>query len=175
MNWIDFIIPTQFGLLTNLETLDLSVNEFMQTIPQELSQLTKLKELFLNENKLKGGSDGDVFESMKSLEVLDLSWNEKLKFPDTFLYPMSLKELYLRGISDTSRISTHIGRLSNLEVLDISENGLIGTVPTEIGHMTSLLELYLEDNSFSGTFPSSIDQSQLNRLGLDDNFLDPDK
>ncbi len=44
----------QLGLLTKLETLYLSQNQFTSTVPSELANLSNLKILYLFDNKLSG-------------------------------------------------------------------------------------------------------------------------
>lgn len=58
LNWakrgIQGKIPTEIGLLTTLETLDLAENELEGWIPAALWNLTDLRYLYLHQNKLSG-------------------------------------------------------------------------------------------------------------------------
>merc|ERR1712100_388655 len=47
-------IPTEFGLMTNLESLYLESNAFTGPLPSEIGQLPKLTELLLYDNNLTG-------------------------------------------------------------------------------------------------------------------------
>ena len=48
-------LPTEIGLLTNLETLDFAVNSLTGTLPVEYSQLTKLEYLdFMANTEISG-------------------------------------------------------------------------------------------------------------------------
>ena len=88
-------IPKEIGNLTKLRQLDLSYNE-LTTLPPEIGNLTNLEEFHLNDNQL------------------------------TTLPP-------------------EIGNLKNLERLYLDENELT-TLPPEIGNLKNLAVLYLYDN-----------------------------
>ena len=47
-------IPSEIGLLTNLEYLDIDRNKLTGTIPTELGKLVRMIELDLDKNKLVG-------------------------------------------------------------------------------------------------------------------------
>ena len=50
-----------------------------------------------------------------------------------------------------------LGSLSNLELLNLSENDLSGEIPAELGSLSNLIYLYLHDNDLSGCVPSSLE------------------
>ncbi|KAK9910466.1 hypothetical protein M0R45_034426 [Rubus argutus] len=65
-----------------------------------------------------------------------------------------------------------IGKLSCLEKLDLSQNGLSGMIPESIGQLSSLEELHLYGNQLSGMIPESIGHlSSLEDLYLSENQL----
>jgi Leucine-rich repeat (LRR) protein len=130
-----------------------------------------LKELLLRNNALVGDAES-ALQNLTSLEHLDLSFNN-VDFPENFMFPTSLKYLELWEVGTSTQISTEIGRLSNLIVLDLDSNkGVQGTVPTELGLLTSLRALFLRENNLSGTFPwSSFGGERLSHLSLDRNSL----
>ena len=51
---------------------------------------------------------------------------------------------------------TELTNLRALQILDVSNNRMIGTIPTELGRLKVLEELYLHGNLFSGTLPTDI-------------------
>lgn len=169
-NQIDYVLPSEFGQLTNLESLYLNGNQFKYTIPTELNKLVNLKHLFLNQNRLIG--DADKFEDLPSLETLDLSNNE-IWVSKNFNLSVNLKSLYMNSIKkDDIEIWTTIGRLSNLEYISISNSNLMGTIPTELGLLTSVTHLQLNNNDLSGTVPSAIGaMTDLEKLDLFANDL----
>ncbi|XP_065023092.1 leucine-rich repeat receptor protein kinase HPCA1-like [Musa acuminata AAA Group] len=104
-------------------------------------------------------------------------------------------KLFTMGLEGT--LSSEIGNLANLEVLDLSHNqnlrgtipssigmlkqlhtlrlldcGFNGTIPNEIGNLSSLKILALNSNQFSGRIPASLGSlSNLDYLDLADNQL----
>eukprot|EP00833_Pecoramyces_ruminatium_P011955 jgi/Orpsp1_1/1185987/evm.model.c7180000096358.1 len=69
-------------------------------------------------------------------------------------------------------IPYNIGKLTELEELDLSYNKLYGSIPPEIGNLTKLKWLRLNGNQLTGEIPEEIGQlSNLFLLYLDDNQL----
>jgi len=54
------------------------------------------------------------------------------------------------------RIPTHIGRLTSLTHLDLSENNLQGSIPEQLYQLTELEHLHLHNNQLTGTLSDSI-------------------
>ena len=62
--------------------------------------------------------------------------------------------------------------MTNLLVLNLSDNELSGEIPAELGELTSLQRLYLNSNMLSGEIPTELgDLTSLQELGLWDNEL----
>merc|ERR1712087_1005398 len=81
-NGIGGSIPTSIGLLSNLETLDISDNLFEGTIPTELGNLRNIVEVKINDNKL----EGEVPRELAKLNYTKLSLqNNNLHGNMTFL------------------------------------------------------------------------------------------
>mmetsp|Transcript_9041 Transcript_9041/g.20286 ORF Transcript_9041/g.20286 Transcript_9041/m.20286 type:complete len:977 (-) Transcript_9041:100-3030(-) len=74
------------------------------------------------------------------------------------------------GVSGT--IPPEIMALEDLRVLDLSDNLIEGTIPMEIGGLISLLQLDLSSNGLTGTIPPQISAlSQCTDLILNTNWL----
>ena len=65
-------------------------------------------------------------------------------------------ELNLSGQGLTGSIPNEISQLSNLMFLDLSNNDLEGTIPQEIVSMETLLGFNLSQNSLSGSIPEEL-------------------
>ena len=89
-------IPSQLFTLSNLTYLNLENNELSSEIPEELSNLTNLTELYLNDN---ASLTGALPQSLTELTKL-----EKLLFQDTELCaPLNaVFQTWLQGITETN-------------------------------------------------------------------------
>ena len=80
--------------------------------------------------------------------------------------------LGLSGNRLTGPIPPELGRLTNLERLQLHENGLSGPIPPELGQLANLIFLSLSINELSGPIPPELGQlTILERLWLHGNQL----
>mmetsp|Transcript_4218 Transcript_4218/g.9517 ORF Transcript_4218/g.9517 Transcript_4218/m.9517 type:complete len:138 (-) Transcript_4218:153-566(-) len=75
--------------------------------------------------------------------------------------------LLLAGIGFEGTISTEVGLLTNLVILDLSKNSpLGGAIPSQIGDLSSLTSLELAENDLSGPMPTEIGRLTNLRKGI---------
>lgn len=172
-------LPSDIGMLNNLVTLDLSYNEFTGPVPSELGMLNKLTEIFLNNNNLSGFITNEHLGGLTSLTTLDMSGNSlKIVVDQEWLPSFRLEHAYFAScqmgplfptwlLQQTSIVELNISRASifgripdwfvttfqKAKMMDISNNGISGTLPTHLKNMTSLANLYLNSNHISGPIP----------------------
>ncbi|PWA46968.1 protein kinase-like domain-containing protein [Artemisia annua] len=53
-------------------------------------------------------------------------------------------------------LSSHVGNLSFLREISLTNNSFQGTIPHELGRLSRLRFLYLDDNKFSGVIPTNL-------------------
>ncbi|KAG5226020.1 receptor protein [Salix suchowensis] len=111
--------------LDKLESLNLGLNNFNNSILSSLKGLSSLKHLSLDGNQLKGSIDTKGLCELKQLQELDISHN------------------------DLNGLPSCLTNLTNLQVLDISSNEFTGNISlSPIGSLTSIRDLKLSDNRF---------------------------
>ncbi|KVH93307.1 probable LRR receptor-like serine/threonine-protein kinase At4g36180 [Cynara cardunculus var. scolymus] len=140
-------IPTALFFLPNLQTLILRSNSFSGTIPPAISSLTSIQTLDVSHNSLTG-SLPDTLSSL-TLTRLDLSFN-KLTGPIPKL-PKNLLELAIKSNLLSGYLSkTSFNELTQLEVVELSDNSLTGTIPGWFFLQPSIQQVNLANNGFTG-------------------------
>ena len=166
-------VPSAFGKLEKLKTLELDWCDLSGPIPPELGSLTKLTRLDLSLNKLTGPVPPDL-GNLTALEHLDLSWNRSLRgrIPDELANLAALEHLDLAVNELTGPIPRAFESLTNLGVLDLSSNSLSGSIPPGLGNLPSLTSLRLGSNELTGSIPSELGSlANLRELRLGTNEL----
>lgn len=108
-----------FEKMNNIEFLDFSYNIMEKLEPELFKNLTKLKKLYLSNNKFKYLNNLD-FKYLENLEELDISYNpiENLE-SDLFKNISKLKKLNLKFINSVAINLNIFKNLVNLEHLNI--------------------------------------------------------
>ena len=119
--------------------------------------------LIVEENCLRGRLPPEI-GNLVHLEVLILQWNSRLGCDGLEgAIPTSLgnlTQLWMLDLSEnrlSGEIPTALGEnLFNLEVLDLSKNRLRGSIPASLGKLTDLTELDLSGNQLGGGIPAEL-------------------
>ena len=133
-------VPSATVDLTRLWQLDLRKNK-LRTVPAELLQMPLLKELFLSENRISSLPKKCVWSP--SLRTLKLSENELEKLPST-MASAKLVNLYLAK-NNLYEVPACVCELATLELLDLSSNPRLTSLPIEMGKLKKLTVLKLHD------------------------------
>ncbi|KAG7954836.1 hypothetical protein I3843_11G040500 [Carya illinoinensis] len=165
-------IPPQISSLSKLKYLDLSCNQFSGKIPSSLGNLSNLVNLFLHDNELSGFVPPEM-GNLSNLDQLYISSNHLTgPIPPTF---GNLKKLTILSMFDNSlsgAIPPEIGNLNSLMELSLLQNNLSGSIPTSLGDLVNLTQLHLNNNSLSGSIPTEIGNlTSLKYLQLNENQL----
>ncbi|CAN6561048.1 unnamed protein product [Malus baccata var. baccata] len=121
------------GWVTHLLLPSRGLDGVIFTSSSSLGNLTHLTHLNLTHNSLQGSLENKIFESLNSLEILDLSYN------------------LLSGELPLSLTS------GNIRTLDLSSNRFHGPIPSSFFMLAwNLTSFNVSNNAFSSFIPSSI-------------------
>ncbi|KAL3533535.1 hypothetical protein ACH5RR_007056 [Cinchona calisaya] len=107
-------IPNSIGSLDMIKTLQLRNNSFTE-LPQSFRNCINLDFLDLGQNKFFGNIPAWLGESLSALVVLSL-----------------------RGNRFNGSIPSNLCKLSNIRIIDFSENELVGAIPNCINNLTAM-------------------------------------
>jgi len=170
-------IPSELGLLTELEVLNLNNNMLQGSIPQEIANLKKLQTLDLTECFLTGTLP-QRFES-PTLDLILLANNAisgRFFQEDDSPHLQSIKEIRMENNLLTGTLhGPSMRMIPHLETLSLSDNDLSGLIPGEhLGMLPNLHYVYLDSNHFVGPLPSQLAQAgkaSILELWVQDNAL----
>ena len=165
-------IPPELGSLSRLEQLYLDQNALSGSIPPELGGLSNLVRLNLYRNELSGEIPPEL-GSLSNLEGLTLGLNALSgEIPPELGSLRNLVGLHLGSNGLSGEIPPELGNLANLKGLTLFGNGLLGAIPPELGGLSNLEDLFLSQNDLSGPIPPGLGGlEELNRLWLAYNNL----
>ncbi|WOL14424.1 hypothetical protein Cni_G23204 [Canna indica] len=190
-------LPASLGKLTSLTSIQLQRNSISGPLPL-IGDLSSLQFLYL---------DGNSFDSLPDGFFSGLSGLQKVSLDDLPLAPwnlsqdisaaVGLEELSASNASLTGTLPDFLGSLPNLNLLRLSYNQLVGSLPTSlagsglqqlllnnqksrdmlsgridvIGAMPELIMVWLQSNAFSGPIPDLSNLTALASFNLRDNVL----
>ncbi|XP_030553792.1 LRR receptor-like serine/threonine-protein kinase FLS2 isoform X2 [Rhodamnia argentea] len=159
-------IPSSLGALSALTELYLDDNQLSGIIPKSMGQLSQLLVLSMSNNMIRGPLPQEM-SSLYNLQIINLSFNE-INFssiPQWLLRLPSLSRIYMAGCGIQGEIPESLKIMpSPIQELDLSVNHLTGNLSSWLGTLTQLYLLNLSRNSLVSDVPESI--TQLNALGV---------
>ncbi|KAF3443489.1 hypothetical protein FNV43_RR13172 [Rhamnella rubrinervis] len=179
-------IPPEIGKLKLLTHVGFVANQLNGSIPLEMNNLTYLKFVILSENKFSGYLPQNVCASL-SLEIFTAHSNYFVgSIPMslrncTSLVRMRLERNQLSEMGAVPKVaefenlqqqnfwgnSSSACRATQLHVIDLSSNNLVGTIPKGLKSLVSLFNLNLAENKLNGSVPLEIGMlSNLQNLNI---------
>lgn len=166
-NWLSPALPFRlwYGVVVNADgcvsELNLNSNKLEGPMPDNITNLTELVRLNLNDNRLTIGNTTDSlpngWSKMQKLEVLNLSSNILGGPVNAELGTLSsLRILNLSLNFFSKKLPSALGNLPNIRQILLNQNEITGSVPASFGQMNTLEELILSQNQLSGTLPDQI-------------------
>ncbi|KAM6571210.1 hypothetical protein CsatA_015290 [Cannabis sativa] len=176
-NQISGPIPSWFGNISELTFMGFFSNSLSGTVPPSLSKLSNLETLDLGENILSGTLQLDSFLKLRNLTELYLGFNMiSLLIDETKIDPnTTLSKFYSLAFANCnlSKFPEFIGHQTNLVLLDLSYNNIVGQIPQTLMSIQTLEAIYLSNNWITGFHNHTIKLpwSSLRMLEMQDNSL----
>uniref|UniRef100_K3ZHC8 Disease resistance R13L4/SHOC-2-like LRR domain-containing protein n=1 Tax=Setaria italica TaxID=4555 RepID=K3ZHC8_SETIT len=148
-------IPYEMGNMTSLEQVYIGDNNIMSMIPPNLENLCNLKIMDFSWSNITGDIGDLMNRlpkcSWNKLYVLDFSYNNLDGNLPNWLQPLkNLSYLNLHGNNIMGPLPLWIGGLHNLTILNLGSNRLVGEINEEhLEALTNLQVLDMSDNSLS--------------------------
>jgi hypothetical protein len=169
-------VPSEIGLLTLLETFQITNQALSESLPGDIGNATSLVKLDLTNNQLAGtvplqlGGIGGIQEIRLGHNRFQATIKKGLFNREGGL-AQSLSGLFLNNNLLRGTLPTEIGLLTNLESgLDLSSNTIQGTLPTDLGGLTKIKIFRINSNLFDGTLPSELQSwTQIEEFQIQDN------
>jgi len=152
----DNSLPKDLSSLTKLKEVNLSGNH-LSRVPSQLYGVTSLKYLYLGDNSITHIPPG--IEALQSLQMLQLGGNQLGAVPEALAQLGSLQSLVLCH-NALRRLPRAISRLKRLRSLQLHGNQLC-CLPVEIVCIQSLQELSLRENPLVSRFIASCAKEQI--------------
>ena len=171
-NMFSGLIPSEFGNLTSLESLHLSLNMLSGGLPPSFSMMGQILNFDVGNNHLLSGNIPlELFSNWTELGFFSIANNSFTgSIPREVSRWESLQYLLLSGNCFNSSIPAELA--SSLRVLDLSNNYLTGMIPSGFGKLSFLLQfLDLSSNHLEGEIPASLSLLSVNYIFLSSNRL----
>ncbi|KAG6655343.1 hypothetical protein CIPAW_05G209800 [Carya illinoinensis] len=170
VNELQCSIPDAFGSISSLRTLQLYGNKLVGGIPKSFWNLCSLDSLYLSYNNLSGNlyefmsnASGCLVDSLQKFQIS----NNRFKGPLpksignlSNLQMLDVSENSLAGLSDCWTC------IRDLVVLNLANNNFYGKIPHSRGSLSSIEFLHLSHNGLVGKIPKSLQELQNNLSGL---------
>jgi Leucine-rich repeat (LRR) protein len=134
-----------------MQVLQLSGNNITATVPLEWKSLVALKDVLLANNSLSGSIPDGLLQSWTVLQSFNVKGNN-LTGPLPGL-PNAIQVLNLADNMLEGTIPSKYGEAQNLTALYLGRNQLTGPLPPELGQLGVLKELDLSLNRLKGSIP----------------------
>ncbi len=173
-HWLSNLSPCSWYGITcdagHIIAIDLSNNGLEGPLPDQIGDLTMLRDLTLADNQLNGAIP-DAIGGCKALVNLVLSRNALTDQLPTSLYSIkTLQNIAVARNQLTGKISPALSALQNLRTLSVSNNAFSGPLPETLSDLPELSWLVLDNNQFCDPLPESFSKLQIeDKIDLSNN------
>ncbi|CAK7332565.1 unnamed protein product [Dovyalis caffra] len=167
-NLLEFL-PDSIGLLRNLKILNVSANK-LKALPESIALCSSMVEIDASFNNLTS-LPMNIGYGLVNLVRLSIHLNKIRLLPPSICEMKSLRYLDVH-FNELQGLPRAIGRLTNIEVLNLSSNfSDLAELPETIGDLTNLRELDLSNNQIRALPDTFGRLGNLTKLNLNENPL----
>lgn len=144
-NLINILDENVFGILQDLEVIDLSLNG-LRKIPADLMNLPSLRKIDFSQNRLET-DDPDIYKGVStsfSVQVLNLAKNKLRQMPQLWMFP-HIKYLNVSKNELTTISVTNLATMCVLRELDVAYNPRLFTTSGNDACDCHLFKYWLEE------------------------------
>lgn len=130
-------------------------NNLVGVIPADITNISYLQYLVLNDNKLSGDlpSSFGVFQDLIWVYLQDNELTGVI--PELIGNSTLMDRLYLYNNQFSGEIPSSLEKITSITTIDFSNNNLEGSLPSGMGALKGLKLLRLNGNRLSGSIPST--------------------
>ncbi|KAE8683765.1 hypothetical protein F3Y22_tig00111191pilonHSYRG00234 [Hibiscus syriacus] len=168
---MSLVEPASFlNVSSYITTLTLGATKLQGKFPEDVFHFPRLQEFSVSGSYLEVKFPKTNWSGpLKSLQV---SFSYLQELPNSIGNLRSLEILDLRNSNLRGTIPTTLANLTHLRYLDLSYNNLVGQISDSFGNLTNLIHLSLRDNKLSGLLPvSAFNLPQVQVLEFSNNSL----
>ncbi|KAI3964188.1 hypothetical protein MKW92_000775, partial [Papaver armeniacum] len=152
-NYLNGSIPKVWGSM-KLVTISLIGNRLSGSVPEDIGNITTLKDLVLDFNQFSGHLPQKLGDILGINRILLSSNNFTGEVPQTYSKLTSLEDFRISDNQFTGRIPSFIKNWTNITKLEIQASGLEGPIPSDISALENLKTLKISDlNGKDGPLP----------------------
>lgn len=153
---LSVMLPPEIGLMRNLRYVDFGRTTIYGNLPSELGLLSELRYIHLNGNYLSGQLPSEL-ASLENLVVFDVEYNMLSgQLPFDLTRMVFLEQLNLNFNHLTGTLASEFGQLPLLQYIGFNGNDLSGAIPSELGQLPKLWYFDIYDNQCTGIIPSEL-------------------
>jgi len=150
-------IPSGMSSCTTLEELALDGNAITGSL-SNVETLTKIRKIYLNNNKFNGRIHDNTFKAYENLAIVDLSENKFTGYFPAHFYNYQEVDVHMNQINEKGLpVVTGANLDSPLTLLSVYGNEMPGPLPNTLGFLSSLEYLDLSENMFTGAITDTFD------------------
>ncbi|XP_028081548.1 probable LRR receptor-like serine/threonine-protein kinase At3g47570 [Camellia sinensis] len=152
----DFTFISSLTNYTSLQSIDAGNNLLRGSLPDSVANLSTYLSYFnLEINQIHGNILLGI-GNLLNLTLVSMAANNLAgPIPSSIGRLHKLQELLL-GRNKFTELSSSLGNLTSLIILDLSENNIHGSITPSLGNCHSLLELALSQKNLNGSIPPEI-------------------